>query len=54
MRDEYKVKVIRAIIEKGDSCGFYGALKSRAGEVKTINIDKEALRILLEYYMGEG
>lgn len=48
--NEYKIKVLQHIIDKGDSCGFYGVLSSRAGETKRINIDRGALEALVKYY----
>lgn len=53
MKDLYKANIIMEHIKKMGSDDFYLVrLKGDSKELNPINIDREALEMLLQYYLG--
>lgn len=51
MKDLYKVNVIKEAMEKAEA-GEYYLVRLKGDDGKAVNLDKNALRLLIAYYSG--
>lgn len=51
MKDPYKAKVIKGELEKMKNDEFY-LVRLKGGTGKAINLDEDALKLLIEHYEG--
>lgn len=47
--DEYKVKILKEILEKQKTEEYY-LCKLKGDDTASINLDEEAIRVLINYY----